>query len=163
MPHRHLKNFLLILGACRADAPGRRLQPADLQRTRGRRMDARRNMVIEHVRALGREGQAAAGLGLAPVSPAFYSAAGHIPGVPTSWAVSRLSLVNSTVSIGAKTMMGALSQGVGLSLAFFFPIALAVGSGLIAASYAKRARRSELDAAAPPTGPISIIIKPTGP
>ncbi len=99
-----------------------------------------------------------AGLGLAPVSPAFYSAAGHIPGVPTSWAVSRLSLVNSTVSIGAKTMMGALSQGVGLSLAFFFPIALAVGSGLIAASYAKRARRSELDAAAPPTGPISIII-----
>jgi len=29
---------------------------------------------------------------------------------------------------------------------------------LIAASYAKRARRSELDAAAPPTGPISIII-----
>ena len=105
---------------------------------------------------------ALAGLGLAPVSPAFFSAAGHIPGIPTSWAVSRLSLVNSVVSIGAKTMMGALSQGVGLSLAFFFPIAMAVGSGLIAASYAKRARRNELDAAAPPTGPISIIITEEG-
>ena len=29
-----------------------------------------------------------AGLGLAPASPAFFSAAGHIPGVSTAWAVS---------------------------------------------------------------------------
>ncbi|MDG2497539.1 MAG: MFS transporter [Aquiluna sp.] len=103
-----------------------------------------------------------AGLGLAPVSPSFYSAAGHIPGVSTAWAISRLSLFNAVVSISAKTMMGALSEGVGLSLAFFFPITLAIGAGLIAGSFAKRARRSELDAAAPATGPISIIITEEG-
>jgi len=103
-----------------------------------------------------------AGLGLAPVAPTFHSAAGHIPGVSTAWAISRLSLFNAVVSIAAKTMMGALSEGVGLSLAFFFPITLAIGAGLIAASFAKRARRSELDAAAPATGPISIIITEEG-
>ncbi len=101
-----------------------------------------------------------AGLGLSPVSPSFFSAAGHIPGVSTSWAVSRLSLFNSMVAIGAKTMMGALTEGVGLSLAFFFPITLAIGAGVIAGLFASRARRSELDAAAPPTGPISIIVSP---
>ncbi|KRO48759.1 MAG: hypothetical protein ABR68_02315, partial [Microbacteriaceae bacterium BACL28 MAG-120531-bin53] len=45
-----------------------------------------------------------AGLGLAPVSPAFYSAAGHIPGVSTAWAVSSLSLFNAVISIVAKTV-----------------------------------------------------------
>jgi hypothetical protein len=80
--------------------------------------------------------------------------------VSTAWAVSRLSLFNSMVAIGAKTMMGALTEGVGLSLAFFFPITLAIGAGVIAGLFASRARRSELDAAAPPTGPISIIVSP---
>ena len=101
-----------------------------------------------------------AGFGLSSVSPAFFSAAGHVPGVSTAWAVSRLSLFNSMVSIGAKTVMGALTQGVGLSLAFFFPITLAIGSGIIAGMFASRARQSELEAAAPPTGPISIIVAP---
>ena len=101
-----------------------------------------------------------AGLGLAPASPAFFSAAGHVPGVSTAWAVSRLSLFNSSVSIGAKAMMGALVEGVGLSTAFFFPVALAFFSAFIAEQFAKRARKSELDAAAPPTGPISIIVPP---
>jgi hypothetical protein len=58
----------------------------------------------------------------------------------------------------AKTLMGALAQGVGLPLAFFFPITLAIGAGFIAATFAKQARRSELADAAPPTGPISVII-----
>jgi fucose permease len=100
-----------------------------------------------------------AGLGLSPVSPAFYSAAGHIPGVSTSWAVSRLGLMNSTTAIFAKALMGATVEGVGLSLAFFFPIVLAIGSGVIAGVFAKRARVSELEGAAPPTGPISIVIE----
>lgn len=103
-----------------------------------------------------------AGFGLSSVSPAFFSAAGHVPGVSTAWAVSRLSLFNSMVSIGAKTVMGALTEGVGLSMAFFFPITLAIGAGLIAGMFASRARRSELEAAAPPTGPISIIVPPEG-
>ena len=101
-----------------------------------------------------------AGFGLSSVSPAFFSAAGHVPGVSTAWAVSRLSLFNSMVSIGAKTVMGALTEGVGLSMAFFFPITLAIGSGIIAGMFASRARQSELNAAAPPTGPISIIVAP---
>lgn len=101
-----------------------------------------------------------AGLGLAPASPAFFSAAGHIPGVSTAWAVSRLSLFNSSVSIIAKATMGALVEGVGLSWAFFFPVVLAVVSAFIADAFAKRARSSELEAAAPPTGPISIIVPP---
>ena len=101
-----------------------------------------------------------AGLGLAPASPAFFSAAGHVPGVSTAWAVSRLSLFNSSVSIGAKALMGAITEGVGLSLAFFFPVVLAIIAAVIADQYAKRARQSELGAAAPPTGPISIIVPP---
>src|SRR6056300_1510242 len=101
-----------------------------------------------------------AGLGLAPASPAFFSAAGHIPGVSTAWAVSRLSLFNSSVAIGAKAGMGALTEGVGLSTAFFFPVILALISGVIADQWAKRARRSELNAAAPPTGPMSVIVAP---
>ena len=99
-----------------------------------------------------------AGLGLSSVSPAFFSAAGHIPGVSTSWAVSRLSLFNSSVSIFAKIAMGALAQGIGVSFAFLFPAVLAIGAGIIAAAFARSARKAELDAAAPLTGPIAIII-----
>ena len=101
-----------------------------------------------------------AGLGLAPAAPTFFSAAGHVKGVSTAWAISRLSLFNSMVSIGAKTLMGALVEGVGLSLAFFFPVILATMAAFLADNFAKRARISELDAAAPPTGPISIIVPP---
>lgn len=101
-----------------------------------------------------------AGLGLAPAAPTFFSAAGHVKGVSTAWAISRLSLFNSMVSIGAKTLMGALVEGVGLSLAFFFPVILATIAAFLADNFAKRARISELDAAAPPTGPISIIVPP---
>lgn len=103
-----------------------------------------------------------AGLGLAAVSPAFFSAAGHVPGVSTSWAVARLSLFNSSIAIFAKAFMGAAVEGVGLSLAFFFPIILAVGSGIIAGIFAKRAKVAELENAAPPTGPISVIIDESG-
>jgi len=58
--------------------------------------------------------------------------------------------------------MGAAVEGVGLSLAFFFPIILAVGSGIIAGIFAKRAKVAELENAAPPTGPISVIIDESG-
>ena len=103
-----------------------------------------------------------AGLGLSFVSPAFFSAAGHLPGVSTSWAVSRMSLFNSSVAIFAKAFMGATVEGFGLSLAFFFPIVLAIGAGVIAGIFAKRARAQELASAGPATGPISIIIDQPG-
>lgn len=105
---------------------------------------------------------AVAGLGLAVVSPAFFAAAGHIPGVSTSWAVARLSLFNSSVAIFAKAFMGASVEGFGLSLAFFFPIVLAIGSGIIAGIFAKRAKMAELENAAPLTGPISLVVDDQG-
>ncbi|MEY4410328.1 MAG: hypothetical protein RLZ99_801 [Actinomycetota bacterium] len=99
-----------------------------------------------------------AGLGLAPGAPTFMSAAGHVPGVSTAWAVSRLSLMSSTMSVMAKTLMGALAEGVGLSLAFFFPVTLAVISGLIAHQFAQKAKQADLDSVAPPTSPMPIIV-----
>lgn len=99
-----------------------------------------------------------AGLGLAPGAPTFMSAAGHIPGVSTAWAVSRLSLMSSIMSVMAKTLMGALAEGVGLSLAFFFPVTLAIVSGLIAYQFAKKAKQVDLDSVSPPTSPMPIIV-----
>jgi MFS family permease len=99
-----------------------------------------------------------AGLGLAPGAPTFISAAGHIPGVSTAWAVSRLSLMNAILQVMAKTLMGALAEGVGLSLAFFFPVALAVASGFIAHQFAQRAKQTELDSVSPPTSPMPVIV-----
>ncbi len=101
-----------------------------------------------------------AGLGLAPASPAFFSAGGHVPGVSTAWAVSRLSLFNSCVAIFAKAFMGALVEGVGLANAFFFPVILALAAAVIAEQFAKQASKRDLENVAPPTGPISIIPSP---
>lgn len=98
-----------------------------------------------------------AGLGLAPASPAFFSAGGQIPGVSTAWAVSRLSLFNSSVAIFAKAFMGALVEGVSLAYAFFFPVVLALIAAVIAEQFAKKAKKGDLESAAPPTGPISIV------
>ena len=99
-----------------------------------------------------------AGLGLSPGAPTFTSAAGHVPGVSTAWAVSRMSLMSSSVTVLAKTLMGALSEGVGVSTAFFFPVALAIGSGLIAHQFAQKAKQAELDSVSPPTAPMPIIV-----
>ncbi|MEY4557883.1 MAG: hypothetical protein RL024_41 [Actinomycetota bacterium] len=99
-----------------------------------------------------------AGLGLSPGAPTFMSAAGHIPGVSTAWAVSRLSLMSSTLQVMSKTLMGALAEGVGLSLAFFFPVTLAIISGLIAHQFAQKAKQADLDSVAPPTSPMPIIV-----
>lgn len=99
-----------------------------------------------------------AGFGLAPGAPTFMSAAGHIPGVSTAWAVSRLSLMSSTMQVMSKTLMGALAEGVGLSLAFFFPVTLAIISGLIAHQFAQKAKQADLDSVAPPTSPMPIIV-----
>jgi hypothetical protein len=99
-----------------------------------------------------------AGLGLSPGAPTFMSAAGHVPGVSTAWAVSRLSLMSSTLQVLSKTLMGALAEGVGLSLAFFFPVTLAIISGFIAHQFAQKAKQGDLDSVAPPTSPMPIIV-----
>ena len=98
------------------------------------------------------------GLGLAPMVPSFFSAAGYVKGLSTAQVLARMSLVNSLVIIGAKIAMGALAQGVGLHIAFILPLVLLVVAGVIAGMVAKRSKRSEaLANAFPLTGPIGVI------
>jgi MFS family permease len=98
------------------------------------------------------------GLGLAPMVPSFFSAAGYVKGLSTAQTLARMSLVNSLVIIGAKILMGALAQGVGLTIAFILPFVLLLAAGLIAGMVAKRSKRSEAIANAfPLTGPIGVL------
>lgn len=98
-----------------------------------------------------------AGLGCAPMVPSFFSAAGHVKGMNTAAVLSRMSLVNSIIVIGAKYLMGAMAEGVGLAVALLVPTASFFIAGLIAGAVVKRAKRREAIANAfPPTGPISL-------
>lgn len=98
------------------------------------------------------------GLGLAPMVPSFFSAAGYVKGLSTAQTLARMSLVNSLVIIGAKILMGALAEGVGLAVAFIVPVILLVIAGSIAGVVAKKAKRSESVANAfPATGSIQIV------
>jgi fucose permease len=100
------------------------------------------------------------GLGMAAIAPAYSSAAGHVEGMNTARVLVRMTLASSLVQIGAKTLMGALAQGVGLVAALYFPIALLVLSAAIAGQVAKMAKRKELENAFPMTGSIAIITVP---
>ena len=101
---------------------------------------------------------AVSGFGMAPMVPSFFGAAGHIAGLTTAQALSRMSLVNSMTVIVAKIFMGALAQGIGLVLAFIFPITMLFIAGLLAGRVARNSRRKEaVDNAFPPTGPISAV------
>jgi len=82
-----------------------------------------------------------AGFGIASMVPSYYSAAGHITGMTTAQALSRMSLINSTLIIGFKFAMGALADGIGLSLAFVFPIVLFAAAGVISGLVADRAEK----------------------
>lgn len=100
-----------------------------------------------------------AGFGLAPQVPSSYSAAGHIRGLSTAQALSRMSLVNALIVTIAKLFMGALAEGFDLRAAFIFPIAMFFVAGLIAGFVAKHSKKqaNEDATAYPPTGPISVI------
>lgn len=97
------------------------------------------------------------GLAMSAIAPSFFAAAGHVTGVNTASALATMSLFNSVVSIGAKTMVGALAEGFGLTAAFVFPALLLLLAGFIAGKVAKKAKTSELESAYPPTGPLSVI------
>jgi hypothetical protein len=66
--------------------------------------------------------------------------------------------MSSSVTVLAKTLMGALSEGVGVATAFFFPVTLAIFSGLIAHQFAQKAKQAELESFSPPTSPMPIIV-----
>lgn len=99
------------------------------------------------------------GFGLAPQVPSSYSAAGHIRGLSTAQALSRMSLVNALIVMLAKVFMGGLAEGFGLQWAFVFPIVMLFIAGLVANVVAKTSKRqAKEDATAyPPTGPITSI------
>jgi fucose permease len=98
-----------------------------------------------------------AGLSMSAIAPSFFAAAGHVPNVNTASALATISLFNAVVSIGAKTFVGAIAEGIGVEAVFVFPALLLVIAGFIAGKVAKSAKSSELDTAYPPTGPLSVI------
>jgi MFS family permease len=100
---------------------------------------------------------AVAGLGVSPMVPSFMSAGGYVKGMPTAAVISRMSLTNSVIVMGAKYVMGALAQGVGLAAAMAFPIICFFIAGIAAGEVAKRAKRKDaIENAFPPTAPVSI-------
>ncbi len=101
-----------------------------------------------------------AGLGLAPMVPALFSAGGHVDGWSAARVLSRMSLFSSVTTIGAKWLVGALAEGVGLQIAFYLPVVMLIAAALISGEVAKRAKRKELDSAYPATGPIGVLPSP---
>jgi len=98
------------------------------------------------------------GFGLAPMVPSFFSAAGYVKGLSTAQTLARMSLANSVVVIGAKVAMGAVAEGVSLTVAFIMPIIMLFVAGWLAGIVAKRSKRSEaMENAFPLTGPIGVV------
>lgn len=102
---------------------------------------------------------AISGLGMGSMVPSFYSAAGHVKGLSTAQALSRMSLANALMIMGAKYIMGALAQ-VDLITAMIFPVASFFIAGVISGIVAKTSKQNEAAANAfPPTGPISVVVE----
>ena len=101
---------------------------------------------------------AVSGFGLAPMVPSFFGAAGHVKGLTTAQALSRMSLVNALAVIVAKIFMGALAQGIGLVWAFMLPVTMMFIAGILAGRVAKNSKRKEaVENAFPLTGPITVV------
>lgn len=80
---------------------------------------------------------AIAGLGMGPMVPTFFSSASAVPGMSTPQVMARMSLVNSISILLAKVLMGALAQGVGVMLAYLFPVVTFFCASILAALVAK--------------------------
>jgi hypothetical protein len=101
---------------------------------------------------------AVSGFGMAPMVPSFFGAAGHVKGLTTAQALSRMSLVNALAVIVAKIFMGALAEGIGLVLAFMLPVTMMFIAGILAGRVAKNSKRKEaVENAFPLTGPITVV------
>lgn len=98
------------------------------------------------------------GLGIAGISPTVISAVAHVPNVSTAWALSRIQLVNQLATIGAKALMGALAQGIGVSMALLFPVALLLIGALVLRKAAAGAESADLENVGPVTGTITLPI-----
>ncbi|MFC5750087.1 MFS transporter [Actinomadura rugatobispora] len=64
------------------------------------------------------------GLGVAPVAPVTFSAAGNLPGVPAAHGIARVTAVGYLGLLGGPPVIGFVAQGVGLGWALAVPVAL---------------------------------------
>ncbi len=98
-----------------------------------------------------------AGLGVGPMVPSFFTAAGNVAGLTTAQALSRMSMINTFVILSAKTLIGALAQQ-SMQLAFIFPVITLFVAGIISAFVVARAKRNEDEmlTAFPMTGPLEV-------
>jgi hypothetical protein len=99
-----------------------------------------------------------AGLGVGPQVPSFFTAGGNVMGLTTAQVLTRMSMINTFVTLSAKFLMGALAQE-DLQLAFMFPAITLMFAGIISAFVISRAKRNEKEmlTAFPPTAPIVTI------
>lgn len=99
-----------------------------------------------------------AGLGSAAMVPSFFSAAGHVKGLSTAQALSRMSFVNTIIFMAGKSAFGALAQQ-DLQIAMLTPLLTFVVVGVVSALVVKTAKRREKEMveAFPMTGIIPVI------
>lgn len=65
------------------------------------------------------------GLGIAPVAPVTFSAAGNLPDVPAATAISRVTGIGYLGFLGGPPVIGFVAEGVGLGWALAIPVVLA--------------------------------------
>lgn len=100
---------------------------------------------------------AIAGYGISSMVPSFYSAAGHVKGLSTSAALSRMFLFNTLVAIVARMFMGGLIDKYNMPLALLFPIATFVIATVISGLVANRKKRIDQVLGYAPTSPITSL------
>ena len=105
---------------------------------------------------------AIAGLGISSMVPSFYSAAGHVKGLPTPAALSRMTLFSSLVAIFARMAMGSMIERWSLPIAMIFPVVMFVIAGVISGVVASQNKKLDKEQALayPPTSPVSAIDVP---
>jgi len=107
-----------------------------------------------------------AGLGTGPQVPSVFSNAGSVEGMTTAQAMSRMSLMNSTIILGIKVVLGAVAQGIGVPFVFGLPIMSFVAAAVIAGYVVRRSAtlkpvaefgESKPVDAFPVTSPVAVI------
>jgi MFS family permease len=98
------------------------------------------------------------GLGSAAMVPSFFSAAGHVKGLSTAQALSRMSFANTIFFMAGKSVFGALAQQ-DLQLAMLTPVLSFIVVGIVSALVVKTAKRREKEMveAFPITGVIPVV------
>lgn len=106
-----------------------------------------------------------AGLGNGPQVPATFSNVSTVDTMTTAQAMSRMSLMNSLIILGAKVLLGAIAQGVGVEFVYVISVLSLIGAALIHRSLVARAKSRSAPAAFddkpvdafPITSPLAVI------